>query len=141
MELGGAVEVDGDGGGPLLAVAGEAERAQELVVLGEVAEVEVDVERGEGVAEVDAEDAGGDERGLGRVGLKPLDVDDFRLAVVVAENLAADGDVGVDAPALRPTGPRPRSASTWTVSAMSVAGPPHSTVTGPVMEVSKPRSP
>ena len=70
MELRRAVEVNGDGCGALLAVAGEAERAQELVVLGEVAEVEVDVEGGEGVAEVDAENAGGDEGGLGGVGLE-----------------------------------------------------------------------
>ncbi len=70
-----------------------------------------------------------------------LDVHHFALAIVVGEGFAGDGNVDAGSAAGDPGGESLMSASTTTVSAMFAAGPPHSTLTGPVMEVSKPRSP
>ena len=87
------VERDGDGRGTALAVGGEAERAKKLVVLGQIANLQIDVERGKWIAKVDAEDAIGGEGGGERVGRKALEQDGFRFAVVVSDHLAADWDV------------------------------------------------
>src|ERR1700692_4758262 len=85
---------------PLLAVGLEVEGLQELIVLGEVVDGEVDVQRGERVTDVDAEHAGSDEAGAWRLQGDALEADHLRLAVVVPERLAGDGDVAERAWAL-----------------------------------------